>query len=147
MATRQLVIGFGNELRSDDGLGPRIARAVDTWRLPAVLVLAVHQLTPELAEPVAQANRVFFIDASLDCFLAPVSAEKIEVDMALSLNPHSSDPKQLLFLAHQLYGNAPEAWLFRVRATTLDYGDALSESAQHSMSEALDWLRERLTRG
>jgi hydrogenase maturation protease len=48
MNTDLLVIGYGNELRSDDGVGPRVARAVAEWRLPGVEAIAVHQLTLEL---------------------------------------------------------------------------------------------------
>lgn len=48
---RVLVLGYGNPLRSDDGLGWRVA--VELFRANAsvdVLVLPCHQLTPDLAE-------------------------------------------------------------------------------------------------
>jgi hydrogenase maturation protease len=60
-----LVIGFGNTLRSDDGVGPRVASVVAGWGLPGVVAIAVHQLGPELAEPLAEAGRAFFVDARL----------------------------------------------------------------------------------
>ena len=61
----RLVIGYGNELRRDDGLGPQAARAVAGWGMPGVLALSCHQLTPELAEIVADAEEALFIDAAV----------------------------------------------------------------------------------
>ena len=63
--TEWLVIGYGNELRGDDGAGPSVGRAVASWHLPGVRTLAVHQLTPELAEDLAQTKRVVFVDAAV----------------------------------------------------------------------------------
>lgn len=59
-----LVIGIGNPLRSDDGVGWWLARRAERW-LPASQLRAVQQLTPELAADVAAAARVLFIDAWL----------------------------------------------------------------------------------
>lgn len=59
-----LIIGYGNPLRGDDGLGWHVAQ-----RLAAVLpqhrarIEVCHQLTPELAEPISRADLVIFIDA------------------------------------------------------------------------------------
>jgi hydrogenase maturation protease len=59
-----LVIGIGNSLRSDDGVGWRLARRAEHWR-PEAQVRSVQQLTPELAVELAAASRVLFIDAWL----------------------------------------------------------------------------------
>ena len=58
-----LVIGIGNPLRGDDGIGWRLAA-----QLPAGSGLGVRcrqQLTPELAEELAAVERVLFLDAWL----------------------------------------------------------------------------------
>ncbi|MEB3362613.1 MAG: hypothetical protein VKI42_10885 [Synechococcaceae cyanobacterium] len=59
-----LVIGIGNPLRGDDGVGRWLARRGELW-LPQAQWRAVQQLTPELAADVAAAARVLFIDAWL----------------------------------------------------------------------------------
>ena len=59
-----LVIGIGNALRGDDGVGGWLAQRAEQW-LPAVQLRTVQQLTPELAEDMAAAARVLFIDAWL----------------------------------------------------------------------------------
>ena len=58
-----LVIGYGNDLRSDDAVGKRVAEAVATWKLPSVQALAVHQLTPELTVKLTDVDRAIFVDA------------------------------------------------------------------------------------
>lgn len=60
-----LVIGYGNTLRSDDGVGYRIAETVAQWNLTSVRSLSVQQLTPELAETMSHAKTVIFVDAIL----------------------------------------------------------------------------------
>ena len=61
-----LVIGYGNTLRRDDGVGPKLADAVAALGLTGVRTLACALLTPELAEAVSQAQRVIFVDAAVD---------------------------------------------------------------------------------
>jgi hydrogenase maturation protease len=62
---RKLIIGYGNPLRGDDDVGweaaSRLAAALPS---EAVHILAVHQLTPELAEAVSEADLLIFVDAS-----------------------------------------------------------------------------------
>src|SRR5579863_2441204 len=64
LMSRTLIIGIGNPLRGDDGLG---WRAVESLRqiasLQEVETVTCHQLTPEMAESVSRAERVVFIDA------------------------------------------------------------------------------------
>ena len=77
-----LVIGYGNELRGDDGIGPRVAEAVAARNHPGVRVRIVCQLVPELAAELAEARTVIFVDALMDpdggaTELAPLGAEGI----------------------------------------------------------------------
>jgi len=61
-----LVIGYGNTLRRDDGVGVRAAEmmAADS-RFADVEVLTVYQLTPELSLDIATASLVVFVDADV----------------------------------------------------------------------------------
>ena len=45
-----LVIGYGNSLRRDDGVGPRVAEAIEALNLPGVQTLVCQLLSPEHAE-------------------------------------------------------------------------------------------------
>lgn len=64
---RILVVGHGNPVRTDDGLGWHVA--VELFRSntsPDVKVLPCHQLTPDLAEPMSVSETVIFIDCARD---------------------------------------------------------------------------------
>jgi hydrogenase maturation protease len=140
MTERWVVIGYGNELRGDDGVGPRVARAVAMLGLPSVRCCAVHQLTPELAEMLSEADRAIFVDASLSStgtaemtLLAPVPVG--------SGWGHTSDPRWLLALTTAVYGHAPAAWLITVPAANVEYGVGLSAQAERGMEEATTMVR------
>ncbi|MGA1285390.1 MAG: hypothetical protein ACO34J_15215 [Prochlorothrix sp.] len=59
---RTLIIGYGNTLREDDGVGYCMAEAIAQWNLTGIESKAVHQLTPDLAAHLAEVDRVIFID-------------------------------------------------------------------------------------
>jgi hydrogenase maturation protease len=138
MNTRLLVIGYGNELRGDDGVGPRAARAVAAWQLPAVKGLAVHQLTPELAERIAAAECVVFVDAGPDDV---VQTRPIGPSRAAQVLGHTGQPRELLALAEALYGRRAEAWLITLPAPQLGFGEGLSAAAADSLAEVLRQIR------
>jgi hydrogenase maturation protease len=138
-----LVIGYGNTLRSDDGAGPRVAEAVEAWRVPDVRAIAVHQLTPELAEAVSQSATVLFVDASAE----PVGGEMpiAEVVPAVpSHRGHASDPASLLALAEVVYGRRPTAYLLAIPVETFDFGEVLSLSAERGVEAATAAIRAML---
>ena len=60
-----LVVGYGSALRSDDTAGRYVAEAIERRALPGVTVSTPTQLVPELAELIARATRVVFVDASV----------------------------------------------------------------------------------
>ena len=63
--TRALIIGFGSPLRGDDAFGWQAAeRLANLANSDSIRVLAEHQLTPEMAELVCEAELVIFVDAS-----------------------------------------------------------------------------------
>lgn len=133
------VIGYGNELRSDDAIGPQVARAVEGWGVPSVHSLAVHQLTPELAETLAETDMAIFVDACADPAEKGVRVVPLEpAGAGASIGGHTSDPRTLLALAGLLYGRAPQAWLVTVPGVNFDLGEALSPVAENGMADALE---------
>jgi hydrogenase maturation protease len=138
--TPVLVIGYGNELRSDDGVGPRAARAVAGWQLPHVQALALHQLTPELAEVLAEAATVVFVDAGTDPVSFRLRVQPLQPERDAIRPGHLSDPRWLLALTRQLFGATPPAQLLTIRAENLNFGTSLSPSAEHGLDEALCYI-------
>jgi hydrogenase maturation protease len=138
MCVRLLVIGYGNELRRDDGVGPRAARAVAAWQLPGVEGIAAHQLTPELAERIGAAERVVFVDAGQDDV---VLTRLMEPSRAAQVLGHTGEPHELLALAEALSGRRPASWLITLPAPELGFGEGLSAAAEHGLAEALRQIR------
>lgn len=135
-----LVIGYGNELRGDDGVGPRVAAAVEALHLPRVRTLICQQLSPEHAEPVSQARVVVFVDAAVD---APreVQFRKLEPAGSSQLMAHAADPCTMLALARDVFGHCPEAWWLTIPAEHTGFTEELSPSVQQGLMEAVDKIR------
>jgi hydrogenase maturation protease len=135
-----LVIGYGNTLRSDDGVGPRVAEVVGAMGLPGVRTLICQQLSPEHADPISQADAVVFVDAAVD---APkeVQLRQLEPNESSQLMAHAADPRTMLALARDVFGHAPQAWWLTIPAVKLGFGEDLSEEAQHGMKEAVERIQ------
>ncbi|PPT05411.1 NADH-reducing hydrogenase maturation factor [Geitlerinema sp. FC II] len=139
-----LVIGYGNSLRGDDGIGRAIAEQVASWNLPHVRSLSLHQLTPELAEELSRVDRAVFIDACIDG--DSVRIEPISADKNSQVLGHSLTPRSLLGMAQWLYDRAPEAWLISVPGETFEFSDRLSPTAEGYVTEVLALVRDLFTK-
>jgi len=132
-----LVIGFGSELRGDDGMGRAAARRLRSVGFQA---LAVQQLTPEIAERLAAAHTVFFLDADGGVAPGEIAVETLQGDAFPSLHPveHQAAPAALLRLARDAYGANPIAWLVAMGGSGFEIGDGLSKSARKAVSRAVE---------
>jgi hydrogenase maturation protease len=135
-----LVIGYGNELRSDDGVGAKVAAAVADWDLPRVRTLVRHQLAPELAEPISNAGSVVFVDASADAS-SQVELRQIKPAGSAQIMAHAADPRLLLNLAKKLFGYCPPAYWLTIPIESIAFGEGLSPRAQKGMEIALEKIR------
>jgi hydrogenase maturation protease len=129
-----LVIGYGNPLRGDDGAGPRVADAVAAWNRPGVRTITVHQLTPELADVIATARRVVFVDAEVGT--VRVGVNRLEVCDSAYMFVHVGNPAWLMGLTRAVYGRCPPAWLVTVPGTAFGFGERLSETARLGIADA-----------
>jgi hydrogenase maturation protease len=140
MMSSLLVIGYGNTLRSDDGVGPRVVEAVDALDLQNVQTLACDLLTPELAEPISRAKLVVFVDAAVDAprevQLRPLAPAESSQIMA-----HAADPRTMLALARDVFGHAPPGWWLTIPIENTRIGDQLSEFANTGLAVAVERIR------
>ncbi len=133
-----LVVGYGNRLRRDDGVGQEVADV-----LAGVLaendatVLAVHQLLPELAEDVSRAETVIFIDATVGRPAGSVTVEVLAPGAAAGA-PHELGPFEVLALARDLFGSCPRALLVGVGAADLGYGTGLSTTVTDAIPAVIE---------
>jgi hydrogenase maturation protease len=153
MHSARLVIGYGNPLRSDDGLGWTVARHLrrdlnGDAQFGDVVVLAEHQLTPELAEPISRAGLVIFVDARagdrpgrVDCRAVTPNGTGL---LALS---HDVDPPSLAQMARLLYGACPTAIVISVDGEDFGYGTALSSTVRAAVPHVVRGIRDFLANG
>jgi len=136
-----LVIGYGNTLRGDDGVGPRVAEAIEKLNLPGVRTLVCQQLSPEHADPVSKARTVIFVDAAVDS-PKEVQLRKLEPGKSSQLMAHAADPRTLLALARDVFGHVPQAWWLIIPAVKLDFSEELTPEARRGFAEAVEKIQE-----
>lgn len=131
-----VVIGYGNDLRSDDGAGREVARRIERDDLPGVAVISLSQLTPELALDIASVERVVFVDASIE-------TTELEVRRVAPGRPgsstmsHHGDPATLLALAADV-GDPPEsAFVVSIPAERLGLGFEFSTATAAAVDGAV----------
>jgi hydrogenase maturation protease len=138
-----LVIGYGNTLRGDDGVGYQIAETVADWQIPQVRSIAIHQLLPELAAAMADVDIVMFIDAItvLDSITPNINVTLLVPDPNAAFSTHVISPQLLLSLTQRLYSRTPDAYLLTIPAINFTLGTTLSSIASTGQKLALDYLK------
>lgn len=150
-----LLIGYGNPLREDDGIGWRVVAEMANGQLETrqnpqsafgnPQFITVHQLLPELAEPISQADLVIFVDAAV----AGNPGEIRRIDLTPQAEKpgafsHQVGPAGLLESARVLYGRFPPATLFTVTAAQMGYGEGLSPAIAAALPDLLRQIAARI---
>jgi hydrogenase maturation protease len=132
-----LIIGYGNTLRGDDGVGQHLAREAAAQGWPGVRSIAVTQLTPELAAEIARAELVIFVDAVERAGAQGVQAMEILAQTSSQAMTHHTTPQGLLAMAQALYGACPRAVLVSVPGVNFELSEGLSPVALQGAELAL----------
>jgi hydrogenase maturation protease len=134
-----LIIGYGNTLRGDDGAGQRVAERVSDWNLTNARSLCLHQLTPEVAAEIAEAEVVIFVDAltPTEETITQVQITQLEAEETPSQWAHFQDPRSLLLLTQKLYGKTPIAYQVGIPAENFAFGESLSTTTEAAVEQAL----------
>jgi hydrogenase maturation protease len=147
---RCLILACGNTLRGDDGVGLWLAE----WAgqrfsgQPGVRILADHQWTPELAEDVAQAQSVLFIDCSFAIPAGAINLTPVEpADEGHGKGTHHLDASHLLALARDFYASLPRsAQQLTVGAGSTGLGEKFSPAVTAALPEACRLIEETVRR-
>ncbi|MBI5685258.1 MAG: hydrogenase maturation protease [Verrucomicrobia bacterium] len=131
---KALIIGYGNPLRGDDGLGWHAARLLaDVAAAHDAEVLTCHQLMPELAQPISEAQTVVFVDAASEGPLGRLDWRRVEARAGQAAFAHHVSPESLLGMARELYGRCPKAFVVSVVGETFACGEELSPTVQAAL--------------
>jgi hydrogenase maturation protease len=129
-----LVVGYGSELRGDDAAGRRVAEAIEQRALPGVTVATPTQLVPELAELIACAERVVFVDASIT--VDDVTVRRL-TPQPTSPGSHHATADGLLGLVTALELRCPPAHLVEIPVADLSIGERLSATTAQAVDRAI----------
>jgi hydrogenase maturation protease len=143
-----LLVGYGNALRSDDGVGWHVARrAASDPRFAGARVVALHQLVPELALDLSGARLAIFVDADAAAGPGTVTVGPVEQSAGRSATSHHVDAGSLLLMARHLYGAAPMAAAVGVGIATMDVGEQLSPEVEAALPRVLEAILEAIGAG
>jgi hydrogenase maturation protease len=160
-----LIVGYGNPDREDDGVAWHILQGVaerlgrpapdlesggldQIGQSPDLLFLL--QLTPELAELIADYDYVCFVDAHTGDYPEDVRVESIDAEFQPSPFTHHMTPQSCLKLAETLGGNTPQAIVVSVKGHRFGFSQTLSTRTATLAEEAVEriclWLDKILDR-
>jgi hydrogenase maturation protease len=134
-----LVVGYGNPLRGDDGVGWRVAESiVADPRLAGAHVMTAHQLLPELAMELGEAGLAVLVDARVG--EPPGSISVMHVAPCAEGGPfgHHLTPGALAALARTVAGRSADVVVVSVGVQSVEPGTGLS----HAVAEAVPAVRE-----
>jgi len=140
--SRTLVLGYGNFDRQDDGVAWHILTILASrlgYPLPItpeegfqltenpIELYFQIQITPELAELVAQYDFVCFIDSHTGNIPEEIHIERVEPVYQHSPLTHHMTPATLLSIAKSLYSCKTQAFSVSVRGYQYNFCQSLSE--------------------
>ena len=135
--TDALVVGYGNDLRRDDGAGRWVADQIEALDLPGVAVRSVSQLTPELALEAAGRDLVVFVDADVD--VSKLAVRPVEADVAGGKTmTHHGNPATLLGMVPAVGEPPRRARVVSIPAGDLEMGLEMTPATRAAAEEAVD---------
>jgi hydrogenase maturation protease len=132
---RILIVGYGNPLRCDDGVGWHAAEELSR-RLASedVEIVTCHQLTPELADAVSHAEVAFFIDAARDGVPGTLACDPVVPEESSFAFTHQLSAGAVLDLAIGLYGRCARAFAVSLCGECFDHGEKLSVTVAENLA-------------
>ncbi|MGC8742168.1 MAG: hydrogenase maturation protease [Candidatus Sumerlaeaceae bacterium] len=138
---RILVIGYGNPLRGDDGVGWHVATQLfEHMGAERCDVRTLHQLVPELVDDLARSELAVLIDASADHSPGSVRIRELQCKALPKEGgtfSHHVGPGELLTLTATLYGRIPRTFLCTIGGEDFGYSERLSQTAQTAVQQAM----------
>lgn len=122
-----LILGIGNPLRGDDGLGWVVAGQLAQADDLDCEVQMMHQLTPELAEYMAAATLVVIIDASREGEPGEVRLRSLfATAQPGAVGTHHTTPEELDTLTRAIYGRCPPVVVITMTGADFSMSEHLS---------------------
>jgi hydrogenase maturation protease len=146
MAT--LIIGIGNSLRGDDGVGPALIDQLVLRDLPNCRLMAADVTGLDLIKYFHPDERVIIIDAA-EMGVEPgtirvFSVEDLEqIQFVSATSTHGMGLLETLKLAREV-GYEQQIWIIGVQVQTYLYREGLSEKVDRAIPQVIDIIEKLL---
>jgi hydrogenase maturation protease len=154
-----LIIGYGNPDREDDGVAWHILQLLAAHyglQMPenyldgfypegkSIDLYSALQLTPEMADTIANYDSVCFVDAHTGAVPEEISIKQLEPGFQQNPFTHHMTPETCLSITQTLYKKKPIALLVSVRGYSFQFAHGLSPATQQLSQDAAtkieDWV-------
>ncbi len=147
-----LVLGIGNLIMSDDGIGVKVVRHLaDRYQIPEGLALLEGgTMGLNLLGDLEGVDRLLVVDAletgGASGTIMRIEGDEISLGIETRLSPHEIGLRDLLTAA-ALIGEAPaEVVLWGIQPECLDVGEELSPAVASRLDELTDKVADELRR-
>jgi hydrogenase maturation protease len=138
-----LIIGIGNPLHSDDGLGWAVAELISQDGDLGSNIHMVHQLTPELAQWMTVADLVVLIDAHHEGEPGELHTRSVSpCSQPGAVGTHHTTPEELAALTTGLYGHCPPVVVVTMTGANFSLGEQLSPLVAQKLLLASEAVRQ-----
>jgi hydrogenase maturation protease len=138
-----LVIGYGNPIRGDDGIGLYIAGKFLDREEEGIHVWLLHQLHLEGIEEMLEYDLVMLADCRMEepgMVLARLADEENDA----RASSHHLTPQAMLKLGRSLYNRNTELYICSVKGEAFDFCENLTDTARRRADEAVAKIDERI---
>ncbi len=135
------MVGVGNVIRQDDGIGSYVCNAFEKMSIPGITILHLQQLDVEIIEDFLPYKHILIVDASIDGNEIELYNLSPEAVIPLSTS-HHINVAMLDALAQRLYSKKLSLFICAVRGYDFEMGNMLSEKAKANCNQAISQIHE-----
>ena len=134
-----LVIGIGNPLRCDDGVGPYVAECIEAKGIKGIIVWVSQQLQLEDLERMLGFKRIILVDASM--VGSPLDFRPIENSTGHVLSSsHHLSAETFISIAKSIYHKELQLHLCSIKGHSFEVGDKISPHVLKCAHEAVELI-------
>ncbi len=137
-----LIIGVGNTIRGDDGIGPYICSCIEALQLEGIKTRITQQLQTDMVDELLAYNQIIITDAAIHS--EDILFYAADTNTSPTATSHYSNPAMLVALAQQLYNKKLPVMVCSVKGEVFEMSDQLSPAAKARADEAIVMITERI---
>ncbi|MEO8414801.1 MAG: hydrogenase maturation protease [Ginsengibacter sp.] len=138
---RICIVGIGNTLRADDGVGGYVCQLIEEKNLDEVTIMITQQLDIGMTEDLSKFNTVIFVDASLTVERMSFERLSLENNQPQSFS-HHVNAATLVGLATILYATNTQFYICAISGNNFEIGNTLSEKTRNNALQTVSFLTE-----